>query len=97
MCVLSCCLFAVVPAKPAQAKPSPAGGGPERLDFDLGRNGEYRFDYATGRDCFRPRIVLNFLLSDLLLLLDAFAKLQNATISFVMSVRPSVRPFVLPR
>jgi hypothetical protein len=38
----------VVAATPARPKPTPAGGGPERSDFNLGPNGEYRFDYATG-------------------------------------------------
>ncbi|XP_023725675.1 uncharacterized protein LOC111874413 [Cryptotermes secundus] len=48
LCVLTCCLMNVVTATPARPKPSPGGGGPETLDFNLGQNGDYRFDYATG-------------------------------------------------
>lgn len=48
LCALSCYLINVVTATPARPKPSPGGGGPERLDFNLGQNGDYRFDYATG-------------------------------------------------
>jgi len=66
LCALSCFLITVVPAKPEQRKSSTAGGGPERLDFDLGQNGEYRFDYATGGSCSRVRFYLNSFLKLLL-------------------------------
>jgi hypothetical protein len=40
--------MSVVAAPPARPKPPAGSGGPERLDFNLGQNGDYRFDYATG-------------------------------------------------
>jgi hypothetical protein len=48
LCVTFCCLMSVMAETPARPRPLSAGGGPERLDFDLGQNGDYRFDYATG-------------------------------------------------